>query len=49
MAKTRQREENVYQQAMGKDVSFEEYLKGDRDYQKAMGDRRKREEEAGGK
>ena len=33
-------EEDVYQMALGKDVSFEEYLKQDKDWNKAMADRK---------
>ena len=36
-------EEDVYQMALGKDVSFEEYLKRDKDWNNAMEERRKRE------
>mmetsp|Transcript_29989 Transcript_29989/g.51020 ORF Transcript_29989/g.51020 Transcript_29989/m.51020 type:complete len:106 (+) Transcript_29989:129-446(+) len=36
-------EEDVYQKALGQDVSFEEYLKQDKDFNNAMNERRKRE------
>lgn len=35
----RQMEEDAYQQALGKDISFEEYLKQDKDYIRAMNER----------
>mmetsp|Transcript_21404 Transcript_21404/g.46390 ORF Transcript_21404/g.46390 Transcript_21404/m.46390 type:complete len:110 (-) Transcript_21404:149-478(-) len=41
----RKAEEDVFQMAVGKDVSFEEYLKGDKDYVRAMEERRRRDEE----
>ena len=36
-------EEDVIQKALGKELSFEEYLKKDKDFNTAMDDRRKRE------
>mmetsp|Transcript_15256 Transcript_15256/g.27730 ORF Transcript_15256/g.27730 Transcript_15256/m.27730 type:complete len:107 (+) Transcript_15256:134-454(+) len=36
-------EEDVYQKALGTEISFEEYLKKDKDYSNAMEERRKRE------
>lgn len=36
-------EEDEYQKAMGKDLSFEEYLKQDKDWNKAMDERNARE------
>ena len=36
-------EEDVYQMALKKDVSFEDYLKQDKDWNKAMADRSQRE------
>ena len=36
-------EEDVYQMALGKEMSFEEYLKKDKDFNKAMDDRRRKE------
>mmetsp|Transcript_26330 Transcript_26330/g.63183 ORF Transcript_26330/g.63183 Transcript_26330/m.63183 type:complete len:107 (-) Transcript_26330:1334-1654(-) len=38
-------EEDVYRMAMGKDVSFEEYLKKDKDFNQAMEERRRREDD----
>lgn len=38
----RRAEEDAYQKALGKDVSFEEYLEKDKDYIKAMNERNKR-------
>jgi COX assembly protein 2 len=35
----RQMEENAYQQALGKDISFEEYLKQDKDYIRATNEK----------
>ena len=35
----RQMEEDAYQKALGKDISFEEYLKQDKDYIRAMNER----------
>lgn len=35
-------EEDVYRKAMGKDVSFEEYLKRDKDFNNAVDERRRR-------
>ena len=43
MEAKRAAEEDAYQKAMGKDVSWEEYLKRDKDFNKAMEERRKRE------
>lgn len=37
----RAKEEEVYQMALGKDVSFEDYLKADKDFNKAMEGRKK--------
>ena len=36
-------EDDVIQKALGKDLSFEEYLKKDKDLNEAMNDRRQRE------
>jgi len=35
----RKMEEDVYQKALGKDISFDEYLKNDKDYIRAMNER----------
>jgi len=43
MVTKRTAEENVYQMAMGKEVSFEEYLNADKEFVKAMEERRKRD------
>lgn len=43
MVTKRTAEENVYQIAMGKEVSFEEYLNADKEFVKAMEERRKRD------
>ena len=43
MVSKRAAEENVYQMAMGKEVSFEEYLNADKEFVKAMEERRKRD------
>jgi len=45
--KRRQLEEDAYQKALGKDVSFEEYLKGDREYQRAVEEGRRARNEGG--
>lgn len=37
----RSAEEDVFQMALGNDVSFEDYLKKDKDFNKAMEDKRK--------
>ena len=34
-------EEDVYRMALGKDISFEDYLRGDKDFNKAMADKKK--------
>jgi len=34
-------EEDVYRMALGKDISFEDYLKEDKDFNKAMADKKK--------
>ncbi len=44
MVSKRAAEENVYQMAMGKEISFEEYLKADKEFVKAMEERRKRDD-----
>ena len=43
MVTKRAAEEDVFQMAMGKETSFEEYLNADKDYVKAMEERRKRD------
>ncbi len=43
MVTKRAAEEDVFQRAMGKCTSFEEYLNADKDYVKAMEERRKRD------
>mmetsp|Transcript_18196 Transcript_18196/g.39327 ORF Transcript_18196/g.39327 Transcript_18196/m.39327 type:complete len:103 (-) Transcript_18196:214-522(-) len=37
----RSAEEDVFQMALGKDISFEDYLKKDKDFNKAMDEKRK--------
>lgn len=34
-------EEDVYRMALGKDIRFEDYLRGDKDFNKAMADKKK--------
>lgn len=46
MAAKRAAEENAYQKALGKGISFEDYLKQDKDFNKATEERRKRESES---
>ncbi len=43
-AAKRAAEEDAYQKALGKEMSFEDYLKKDKDYNKAMEDRKRMEE-----
>eukprot|EP00984_Skeletonema_dohrnii_P015139 scaffold6485_cov116-Skeletonema_dohrnii-CCMP3373.AAC.9 len=43
-AEKRAAEEDAYQKALGKEMSFEDYLKKDKDFNKAMEDRRRMEE-----
>lgn len=43
-AAKRAAEEDAYQKALGKEMSFEDYLKKDKDYNKAMEERRRVEE-----
>lgn len=47
MVEKRAAEEDVYQMAMGKTTSFEDYLKMDKDFVKAMEERRKRDSSMG--
>ncbi len=44
MVAKRAAEENVFQMALGKGISFEEYLNADKDFAKAMDEKRKRHE-----
>ena len=43
-AAKRAAEEDAYQKALGKEMSFEDYLKKDKDYNKAMEERKRMEE-----
>lgn len=44
VAAKRKAEEDVFQMALGKEMSFEDYLKKDKDFNKAMEDRRRMDE-----